>query len=126
SLSVEHHRSRSLAAQVDPVELVAYRSEEVALRNERGMDPHVEPARRAQRDYEELRHVAEALGLAEVLELHAHDALGRDGGGLDRRGERAPHEDRELLRRVGAGEIEAGVRLREAELPRRIERLGEV
>src|SRR6185503_2369196 len=72
SLSVEHHRSRSLAAQVDPVELVAHRSEEVALRNERGMDPHVEPARRAQRDSEELRHVAEALGLAEVLELHAH------------------------------------------------------
>ena len=70
---------------------------------------------RALRDAEQLDAEAEFVGRLDVGERHALDALDVDGLGRDARAEGERREDRELVRRVEAADVERRVGLGVAE-----------
>ena len=79
------------------------------------MHPHFHAGLDAPRDSQVLDAIAELLGVADVLQRDAGDALGVHALERKRRAERDGGEDRELVRGVDALDVERRVRLRVAE-----------
>ena len=91
------------------------------LRQEDGMDAHVDALLRLLADGEELHDVTEVLRVSDVIGRDLRDALDGDIVETDARVECDGREDRRLARGVEAVDVRRGVRLRVAFLLRLLE-----
>ena len=114
--SVVHGVARAMAVDADGVERAGDPRQGMLVVDERGADLQAQAAVLPVGDGQQLDGVAELLAVADVAELQRVDARDGDGVEVDLQPERQRREDRQLVGRVGALDVQGRVRLGEASL----------
>ena len=121
----QHDPADEIALGDDRVVHTLDRRDRRRPRHHAGMDALFEPLLGQPRDAEQLDAVAELLGKIDVEPRDVADPLGVDPGEVDRAAEPDARQDRQLVRRIDAVDVEARIGFGIAELLRLGQHFGE-